>query len=198
MSLPETGGNRKTGSQLATKPAGQRLRAVTGLAIAASFLAPVLGGCDGGFRPLYGSVAGVGGAAALDRLAQVEITQIPGRVGQQVRNELIFQSTGGGGETQKPTMRLEVAIRESLTSTLVRKDGDVDGQIYGLEAGFNLIRISDNTVLLSGTSYGRASFERFQSVFSNVRAREDAENRAAKTVAEDLKSRLAAFLSKPA
>ena len=198
MLLPEAGGYTKAGSQPAGSGVGMRRRAVSMLAVVACLAAPVLGGCDGGFRPLYGSVSGVGGAAALDRLAQVDIVQIPGRVGQQVRNELIFQSTGGGGQTQKPTMRLEVAIRESLTSTLVRKDGDVEGQIYGLEAGFNLVRISDNTVLLSGTSYGRASFERFQSVFSNVRAREDAENRAAKTVAEDLKSRLAAFLSKPA
>ncbi len=194
MSLPEAGGLTK-----GVNGGGPRKRAVQALALAACLVAPFMAGCDGGFRPLYGSVSAVGGSSgALDRLAQVDVTQIPGRVGQQIRNELIFQTTGGAGETKTPTMRLEIAIRESLTSTLVRKDGDVEGQIYGLEAGFNLIRISDNTVLLSGTSYGRASFERFQSVFSNVRAREDAENRAAKTVAEDLKSRLAAFLSKPA
>ena len=51
---------------------------------------------------------------------------------------------------------------------------------------------------LTGTSYGRIAFQRFDSVFSNVRARNDAENRAATTVAEDLKSRLAAFLSNAA
>jgi LPS-assembly lipoprotein len=50
-------------------------------------------------------------------------------------------------------------------------------------------------VVLSGTSYGRASFERNKSIFSNVRAREDAENRAAKVVGEDLKSRLSAHLA---
>ena len=44
---------------------------------------------------------------------------IPGRVGQRIRNELIFQSTGGGA-AQTPTLRLEIAIRESVTSTLVR------------------------------------------------------------------------------
>jgi LPS-assembly lipoprotein len=48
---------------------------------------------------------------------------------------------------------------------------------------------------MSGTSYGRASFERFNSIFSNVRAREDAETRAAKVVAEDLKARLSAHLA---
>jgi LPS-assembly lipoprotein len=41
-------------------------------------------------------------------------------------------------------------------------------------------------------------FQRFESVYSNVRARKEAEDRAATTIAEDLKSRLAAFLSNAA
>ena len=49
---------------------------------------------------------------------------------------------------------------------------------------------------LTGGQYYRADNpERFQSIYSNVRAREDAENRAASTVADDLKTRLAAYLS---
>ena len=49
--------------------------------------------------------------------------------------------------------------------------------------------------MLEGTSHARAGFERFDSIYSNVRAREDAENRAARTIADDLKTRLAAYLS---
>ena len=49
--------------------------------------------------------------------------------------------------------------------------------------------------MLTGSSHGRAGFERFQSIYSNVRAREDAENRAARTIADDLKTRLAIYLS---
>jgi LPS-assembly lipoprotein len=158
-------------------------------------LAAVLtSGCgNSGFRPLYGS-SGVGGASVGEKLAQVDIGHIPGRVGQRIRNELIFQATGGGTPLP-PTMRLEIAIRESVTSTLVKIDGDADGQIYGLEASFQLVRIADNSVLLTGSSYSRAGFERFSSIFSNVRAREDAENRASKSIGDDLKSRLSAFLS---
>ena len=43
-----------------------------------------------------------------------------------------------------------------------------------------------------------AAFERFQSIYSNVRARDDAENRAARTVADDLKTRVAIYLSNAA
>ena len=159
-------------------------------------VAAVLGlaGCGAsGFRPMYGSL---GGAAADAKMAQVAITIIPGRVGQQIRNELIFQATGGGGEVADPVYRLDVAIRQSVTSTLVKIDGDSSSQIFNLEAKFQLIRVSDKTVVMSGTSYGRAGFERDRnSVFAHVRAREDAENRAAKTVAEDLKVRLSAHLA---
>jgi LPS-assembly lipoprotein len=154
---------------------------------------PLLSACGtSGFRPLYGS-SGVG-AAAHEKMAQVEITPIPGRVGQVIRNELIFQTTGGGNPLP-PAYKLDIAIRETVTSTLVRVDGDARSQIYNLDASFKLIRVTDNSVVLQGTSYGRAGFERFTSIFSNVRAREDAENRAARTIGEDLKSRLSAYLA---
>jgi LPS-assembly lipoprotein len=50
-------------------------------------------------------------------------------------------------------------------------------------------------MVLEGTSYGRAAFERYSAVYSNVRAKFDAENRAARSVATDLKGRLAGFLA---
>jgi LPS-assembly lipoprotein len=151
-------------------------------------------GCgDGGFRPLYASPTIVG-TDVNDKLAQIDIAPIPGRVGQRLRNELIFQSTGGDLQLE-PAYRLNIVIRESITATLVRVDGDSLGSTYNLDASFKLIRMSDNAVILEGKSFGRAPFQRFDSVFANVRARHDAENRAARTIGDELKSRLAAFLS---
>ena len=130
-------------------------------------------------------------------MAQVEIAPIPGRVGQQIRNEVIFQTTGGG-HALPPNYRLEVAIRESITSTLVKISGDASGSVYNLDASYRLVRLSDKKVVAQGKSISRAGFERFKSVFSNVRARRDAENRAARTVGQDLKTRIAAYLAQPA
>ena len=80
--------------------------------------APALSACgNGGFRPLYGTTAS--GAGLQERLAQVDFAPIPGRVGQRIRNELIFHSTGGGNPLP-PTHRLEVSIKELVLSTLVR------------------------------------------------------------------------------
>jgi LPS-assembly lipoprotein len=155
---------------------------------------PAAAACEGGsgFRPMYGS-GSIGGNVEA-KLAQVEFGLIPGRVGQRIRNELIFQGAGGGSPLP-PIYRFEVTIRESVTSTLVRRDGEAQSQIYNLDAKFQLVSLQDKKVVLEGLSYGRAGFERNTSIFSNVRAREDAENRAAKTVALDLKSRLAAHLA---
>jgi LPS-assembly lipoprotein len=46
-----------------------------------------------------------------------------------------------------------------------------------------------------GMAVSRAPYNRFQEIFSNVRARYDAENRAASTVAESIKTRIASYLA---
>lgn len=194
MSLPEAkqpvGSNDSSSSE--TGPRSRRSILLALLAV--SVAAPLVSACgDGGFRPLYGSSA-LGGGNVSEKLAQVEMAPIPGRVGQRIRNELIFQATGGGN-APAPAYRLEVAIREGKTSTLIRSDGDAQSQNYTLDASFQLIRIADKSVVLKGKSFGQASYERFTSIYSNVRAEKDAQDRVAKTVGEELKSRLAAYLS---
>lgn len=171
------------------------LTAVRGLFLTSALLTlPVLGGCgDTGFHPLYGSAL-INGSAVTERLASVDVAPIPGRVGQRIRNELIFQTTGGGSPAP-PKYRLDIAIRESVTSMLVAVDGNAGNQIYGIDASYSLVRLSDKKVVATGTSYGRASFDRVSSIFANVEARQDAENRAAETVGEELRTRLLAVLA---
>jgi LPS-assembly lipoprotein len=172
---------------------GSAARSGVAAVLVTALLLTACGDGSTGFRPMYGT-ASIGGSNVSEKLAAVEIAPVPGRVGQRLRNEMLFQTTGGGGPAV-PAYRLEVAIKESITSTLVKISGDASGSVYNLDADFRLIRIADKQVVLQGKSAGRAGFERFQSIFSNVRARQDAENRVANTVAQDLKTRLAAYLS---
>ena len=151
-----------------------------------------LAGC--GFRPLN-AAAGIGGADAETKLANVQIAPIPGRLGQRLRNELVFNTTGGAAATTEPLYRLEIAVRESTAATLVKTDGDAQSQIYNADATFNLIRLSDKKVVLKGESFGRAGLERNPSIFSNTRAVDDAQNRTARSIATELKTRIAAFLA---
>ena len=151
-----------------------------------------LAGC--GIQPLYGTTAG--GSRLAAAMAGVDITPIPGRVGQRVRNELIFENTGGSGQTGT-TYKLDIVIKETLTNELVQISGDAKSQVYELDATFKLIS-NDGRVVLEGKATSRAPYERFETIFSNVRARYDAENRAARTVAESIKVRIAAYLSQSA
>jgi LPS-assembly lipoprotein len=159
-------------------------------------LAASLTACgDSGFRPLYAPSAS--GVLVTDLMKEVDFAPIPGRVGQRIRNDLIFQSTGGGNPLP-PQYRFEVVLQENVTSTLVDITGQVGGAVYAVQASFRLIDSKQKKVVFQGASHARAPFERFESIYANVRAREDAENRAARTISDDLKTRLAAYLSRPA
>jgi len=163
------------------------------LLAALALLALGLAGC--GLQPLYGSTAGGSRLAAV--MSSVEVAPVPGRVGQRVRNELIFENTGGSGSAPQTNYKLDIVIKENITNELVKISGDAKAQVYELDATFKLIG-KDGKVVLEGKATSRAAYERFETIFSNVRARQDAENRAARTVAESIKVRIAAYLSQAA
>src|SRR3990170_6524599 len=163
-------------------------------ALFAGLAALALAGC--GFQPLYGGTT-AGGARLAEVMAAVDVTPIPGRVGQKLRNELIFANTGGGNAG--PTRyRLDIVVKESVTDQLVQITGDATGQVYQLDATFKLIDATNGTVIYQGKAISRAPYNRFQEIFANVRARYHADNRAARTVSESIKTQVAAFLTNAA
>jgi len=161
--------------------------------LAAFLLGPALAGC--GFQPLYGT-GFTGGVGVAERLREVDIGLIPGRVGQEVRNELIFKDTGGR-EAAPPRYRLEIALRESDQSLLVNLQGNAAGLVYALDVDFRLVNIADQKVLLTSKANSRAPYQKETSTFANVRARRDAEDRAARVIADSIRTQVAAFLSQP-
>ncbi len=166
----------------------RRMLALIGSAL---LVAPLVSAC----KPLYGRTQS--GVRLNDVMAGLKITEVPGRVGQRVRNELIFKVTGGGYQADA-TYRLDISVRESITNTLVELTGDVQSQLFNLQAEFVLVRLADDQTVLKGKSVGRAAFDRYDPIFTNTRARIDAENRAARVVADGIRTRIAAFLSSTA
>ena len=89
-----------------------------------------------------------------------------------------------------------LAVKQSVRSQLVQRDGDSRGQLYQLKTDFKLYSLEDDkTPLLSGSSYSKAAFNDDDSVYANVRSRRDAEDRTARTTADDISVRIAAYLS---
>ncbi|MGA8769777.1 MAG: LPS assembly lipoprotein LptE [Rhodomicrobium sp.] len=176
-----------------------RSRLLRGVAVAviASVLDFGVSGC--GFHPMYATSST--GASLTDVMKAVQIAPIPSRVGQRLRNELIFGATGGG-DPATPAYRLEIALRESVRNTLVTNTGAPTGQILQLDAEFRVVRIKDNETLFKGYSTSEAAYDLTGysaitgSIYGDTRAVLDAENRAARTLADTVKTRVAAFLSR--
>ena len=154
-------------------------------------LAIGLGACT--VQPLYGPKPG--GASVKATLARVAIEPVDDRVGQVVRNKLIFQFTGGGAASSALyKMRLTVTSRETgLGITSVEQS-----PVYSVSvsATYELKRIDTDTSVLRSTSSASASYNTVNQVFANTRAKIDAENRAATQVANDIATRVTAAIAR--
>ena len=168
-----------------------------GSALAAILMicAIALGNAGCGFQPLYGSgTITASGARLSEVMSSVEVQPVPGRVGQKVRNELIFSNTGGG-YAAKPKYKLRIILRESLVDQLVQISGDARGQVLELTASFQLIDAANGQEIYQGSAVSRAALTRYQEVFANTRAIYDAQNRAAREVAKAIQTQVAAALA---
>jgi LPS-assembly lipoprotein len=176
-----------------------RLLSGAGFAVIAGFLGLATSGC--GFHPLYGPTSS--GANLSEVMKTVQVSAINSRTGLRLRNELVFGTTGGG-EPSAPVYRLDIAMRETTRGTLVTQTGAATGSVLQLDAEFRLVRIKDNEVVFKGYSTAQAAYNMngatgdAGSIYGDTRAALDAENRAARSLADTLKTRLAAYLSSAA
>ena len=73
--------------------------------------------------------------------------------------------------------------------------GRVLAEITGIDASFTLTELATGKVVMRGRTFSRVSsdYPGQQQRFARVRARLDAENRAAKVIAENIRTRVASF-----
>ena len=153
-----------------------------------------LAGC---FRPMYATldnqVAADGTVAPGldDRLAGIEIAPVDGRVAQRVRNELAYGLNGGAGNEY----RLTLSVNQSIEDVIVRRTREPEAQILVLRVRFTLTDQTTGKVVHGGNVVARASYDRSEQIFANERAKLDAENRAARVVANSLKTRIAGYFA---
>ncbi|MDU6238123.1 MAG: hypothetical protein E6614_03955, partial [Bradyrhizobium sp.] len=67
----------------------------------------------------------------------------------------------------------------------------------GIDAQYNLVELATNKSVMTGTTFARTSYDIPGSYqrFSRQRAFRDAEDRAAEQIAENIKTRLAAYFT---
>ncbi len=149
-----------------------------------------LGACN--VRPLYGTAPD--GSNLRTDLAAVDVAPIEGRVGQKVRNELLLLLNGGAAAAPDYLVDLDVNRRDS--SIIVRRvTGQPQGRTVTLNVRFTLREHGGDRPLYGGRVTRHASYERSNQRFANDRAEIDAENRAAREAAEEIRMRLAAYFA---
>jgi LPS-assembly lipoprotein len=164
----------------------------------------LLGGC---FQPMYGDRTLVGGASVagtrtMEALKAVDVKQIVApngtplaRLAVEVRNDLLFNLTGGS-VAAAPTHELDIKLSSSTLSVIVDiNSARPDIQNYGIDAVYALKELGTGKIVARGTTFARVAFDTpgQQQRFVGARALRDAEDRAAKVIADQIHSRLASF-----
>ncbi len=151
----------------------------------------VLAGCN--VRPLYGSLGPA--APAQEELAAIEIAPSESRSEQVLRNALIF-AFQRGGQAAPVRYRLKFISNLTKSSVAVEELSDVPAAyLVQMTTSFSLSDIETGRTLLTGSSFANASYDFSNQRFANQRAAREAEDRAAKVIAEDIQVRIAAYFA---
>lgn len=162
-------------------------------------LGALTGAC---FQPLYGDNQISAGDSARDKLGAVDIANIQAKDGTPesrlavgVRNALLFDLNGGTAPVA-PTHRLQITLGSTRTTVIVDvTSGRPDSQVEGINATLTLTEIATQKVVLTTTTFARASFDIPGSAqrFAQQRAARDAEDRAVELIAKNIRNRLASY-----
>lgn len=154
---------------------------------AVAFCAMLLAGC-GTYRPLYGTAAN--GSSVATSLAQLMVQEQHTRAGQLVRNELL---DGAGTGHQRYALNLTVTEAVVDVATLSSELGSRRRET--LKAHFDLVDTTTSKTIDSGDSFSNVEFDTVNIPVADLQAADNARSRAATELGQDIRLRLAAFLS---
>jgi LPS-assembly lipoprotein len=117
------------------------------------------------------------------------------RIAVELQEALNFEMNGGDGMIS-PTHRIKVRMTVGRSSIITDiATGRLMAEITGIDASFTLTELATGKAVMQGRTFARVSsdYPGQQQRFARVRARLDAENRAAKVIAENVRTRVASF-----
>jgi LPS-assembly lipoprotein len=149
--------------------------------------------------PLYSTAGLQTGSVASNRLASVNVKPATTRVGLEVRNHLIFLLNGGAGEPASSAYSVETGITSVSTAgaTIQRtSDSEPTAGIVTVTSNYSIVDTKTGSVVASGRRSIPASYDVPRQEFAALRALRDAENRAARELAEILRITIAQELER--
>jgi LPS-assembly lipoprotein len=179
------------------RPAGNRfVRLAASLAVAAC-----AGGC---FQPLYADHSLDGGPSLRGALAAIDVRQIEAvkgsdeaRLAVEIRNALLFDLTGGGASARPAyslVVRMSSTVSDIIVDTTTTRPAIED---YGINATYVLSEIASGKPVVTGQTFARVSYDipGQEQRFARLRGLRDAETRAAKVIADNIRTRLASYFA---
>lgn len=168
----------------------------------AVLVAAAVAGCQ--VRPLYSTAPTITGTDVAVDLSSIAIKPARSRYSQEVRNHLIFLFGNGTGEPATPRYTLDLTVtklKETAAVVQIADENEPSAANITLTGDYIL---TDNqipsgekvtNVVLTGTRRITASYDVPRQEFAAVRAERDADNRAARELAELLRLAIAQDLS---
>jgi len=150
-------------------------------------------GLSGCFQPLYGPLSAGGDVAGT--LQAIAVNPIPGRIGHYLGNDLIFAFNGTGAQVPAKYYLTVLVIETVQTPLLDTVTGYPSAATVILNADYKLVPVGGGEPVAAGRVTTLASYDRTSQRFANLRAARDAGIRAAETLAEQIRTRIAAALA---
>jgi LPS-assembly lipoprotein len=157
----------------------------------------VLSAC--GFRPLYGTSSipeGAANAFAAVRIEPIPPTNDSDRIGYLVSGAL-DEALHKPGLNAEARHVLKVSLADERRGLAIQDDASITRYNYRLSADWMLVAIGSDTPVTKGMAQTTASYNVVDSEYATLVARKDAEERAAREIAEQIKLKIAVALGKP-
>jgi len=146
-------------------------------------------GCQ--LRPLY---AGGSSGEVAATLSSVTVAPIEGQVGWLVFNRLKDRLAATGSAEAR--YRLEIELDDEIVGLGIRGDRAVTRERRSLRARYQLVDISNGSVVLDATADSDAGIDVVSSEYATVAAEQTAAERLSEAVADQIVARLSLYAAR--
>ena len=149
-----------------------------------------LAGC--GFHPLYGSGKAVVTGSEQSDLAKIRVNTIADRQGQKLRN-LLIDDLQGEGVPPPPEYELMVTYSEAQADLGLNNDATTTRGQLTIGVTYRVQDIHTGKLETSNTAQQITGYNIQTSEFATILSRDDAEDRALKSIADNMTLRIALY-----
>jgi LPS-assembly lipoprotein len=149
-----------------------------------------LTGC--GYKPLYSSSND--GLGVVASLSSISIQEPDSRAGQLVRNSLL-SSIRPAGTAQQNLYKLVLKPQLSQSTLVENSIPGIKRMRLRLAVSYQLLETGSGTEVNSGKTFSTVSYDIIREPVADLQAESNATSRAAREVAADIHTRLAAYMA---